>query len=411
MSGLDLCLNQTVVSPFNEYVHKIMPILRNSVETFKAGRLTEYYDAWSNLTRDKQILNTVKGLEIEFKWMPHQSFVPTEYSYTDDEIVFLQNEIQKLLKKEVISCVSSEDTKYVSNIFLREKKDGSYRMILNLKGLNKSVEYHKFKMDTLNTAISLITPGCYMASIDYKDAYYSVAVRQEDRKWLRFQFQGQLYQFNCLPNGLTSGPRLFTKLTKPLFATLREKGHINSPYIDDSLLVGETWEECVQNVMDTIDLSIELGFVVHPIKSVLDPVKCIEFLGFWLNSELMIVFLTEPKALTIKRLCEELLSYKKPTIRTVARLVGKLVASFPGVLYGKLFYRQLDNEKSLALKESAGNFEAKMKLSPLAREDLNWWISNIEGNSCPIMHEKPSTVVYSDASPQAWGGGGGSEMV
>ena len=72
-------------------------------------------------------------------------------------------------------------------------------------------------------------------------------------------------------------------------------------------------------------------------------------------------------------------------------------------MYGKLFYRQLDNEKTSALKENAGNCEAKMKLSPLVKEDLNWWIDNIIGNSCPTVHEKPFITVYSDASLKAWG--------
>ena len=52
-------------------------------------------------------------------------------------------------------------------------------MILNLKNLNSHVEYNKFKMDTLQSILKLVTPGCYMATIDLKDAYYSVPVAQE----------------------------------------------------------------------------------------------------------------------------------------------------------------------------------------------------------------------------------------
>ena len=62
-----------------------------------------------------------------------------------------------------------------------------------------------------------------MGSIDFKDAYYSVAIRRDQRKWLRITYEGELYEFTCLPNGLTSGPRLFTKVTKPVFSNLREK--------------------------------------------------------------------------------------------------------------------------------------------------------------------------------------------
>ena len=394
----------SIVSPFNDFIDKIVIELHDLVKNFSAGRLSLFSDYWKTLTRDKEILNTIAGLSIEFMSLPYQIHVPHEYDYTEQELGYLDGEIEKLLNKGVIVKAHTVANQYVSNIFLREKKDGSYRMILNLKGLNKLIEYHKFKMDTLVSAISLITPNCYMASIDYKDAYYSVAVRPDHRKYLRFKFRNVLYEFTCLPNGLTSGPRLFTKITKPLFSSLREQGHMNSPYIDDILLIGDTWVDCSNNVRDTIVMSLKAGFAVHPGKSIFIPTQRIEFLGFWLDSEHMTVTLTYRKAEKIKQLCAELRHFNKPTIRTVARVVGKLVSSFPAVLHGKLFYRQLDNEKTEALKLKAGNFEAKMKLSELAKIDLKWWEDNILNASAPMVHDKPSLTVYSDASLSGWGG-------
>ena len=63
-------------------------------------------------------------------------------------------------------------------------------MILNLKNLNQDIECHHFKMDTLLTALTLITPGCYMASIDLKDAYYSVPIDEQNKKSLCFMWTG-----------------------------------------------------------------------------------------------------------------------------------------------------------------------------------------------------------------------------
>ena len=65
------------------------------------------------------------------------------------------------------------------------------------------------------------TPGCFMTSIDLKDAYYSVAMALEHKKCLKFVWRNQLYAFTCHPMGLTSSPRIFTKILKPVFATLR----------------------------------------------------------------------------------------------------------------------------------------------------------------------------------------------
>jgi hypothetical protein len=118
-----------------------------------------------------------------------------------------------LLQKAVLQRVQHVDGEFISNVFLRPKKEaGKYRMILNLKTLNEFVEYHHFKMDTLETVLNLITPGMYMASIDFTDAYYSLAIAQKHRKYLRFEFDGDLYEFTCLPNGLSSGPRVVSGL-------------------------------------------------------------------------------------------------------------------------------------------------------------------------------------------------------
>lgn len=60
----------------------------------------------------------------------------------------------------------------------------------------------------------MMKPGCFMAFVDLRDAYYTVPVHPEHRKYLKFLFNGTLYQYTCLPNGLSSAPRIFTKLLK-----------------------------------------------------------------------------------------------------------------------------------------------------------------------------------------------------
>jgi len=167
---------------------------------------------------------------------------------------------------------------------VRPKKDGSYRMILNLKPLNEFVAYYHFKMDTLQTTLKLMRPKCFIASVDLKDAYYSIPVAQEERKFLKFEWEGNYYQFTCLSNGLACAPRIFTKVLKPVYSHIRSLGHICMGHIDDSFLMGYEYVACERNVHDSIDTFIKLGFIVHPEKSVLIPK-----LGFLLNSVSMTI--------------------------------------------------------------------------------------------------------------------------
>ena len=63
---------------------------------------------------------------------------------TSAEGKVVEAESAKLERKNVISQVDHVADEYVSTIFLRPKTDGSHRLILSLKHLNKSIEKGTF---------------------------------------------------------------------------------------------------------------------------------------------------------------------------------------------------------------------------------------------------------------------------
>ena len=97
----------------------------------------------------------------------------------------------------------------------------------------------KLLSPTLNAALGMVRQNCYVTSIDLADAYYTIPVALSDQKYLVFNFEGQLHKYLCLPNGLSSAARVFTK-SKPVFSALRKKGHQIMGYLHDSFLMGDT---------------------------------------------------------------------------------------------------------------------------------------------------------------------------
>ena len=65
-----------------------------------------------------------------------------------------------------------------------------------------------------------------MASVDLSNAYFSIPIAKAHRKYLRFEWRGELYEFKVLPNGMSTGPRMFTKVLKPVYTHLRQMGHV-----------------------------------------------------------------------------------------------------------------------------------------------------------------------------------------
>ena len=172
---------------------------------------------------------------------------------------------------------------------------------------------------------------CYFASVDLSDAYYSIRIREQDRKFFRFIFNGIKYQFTALVMGYSCSPRIWTKLMKPVFAYLRSLGHVSVYFIDDSCLFGETYQFCLFNVQDTVHLMDNLGLTLNQRKSVLVPCRKIVFLGFVLCSESMTVRITPKKCHDIINLCKSFLNTQRTTIHNFAKLIGKLNAAEPGV--------------------------------------------------------------------------------
>ena len=342
------------------------------------------------------------GVKLEFTEKPVQKQAPCQI-FNGKESALVQTEVTKLLDKGVLVGSSHEPDEFISNIFLRKKRDGTYRMILNLKELNKFIVYQHFKMDSLHAATELMTPGCFMASIDLKDAYYTVPIHPDFQKYLKFKFNGKLYQYTCLPNGLSSAPRLFTKLMKPVYATLREQGHTNLGYIDDSLLLGDTVTECASSVRATKDLVEHVGFTPHLEKSIFAPTQIIVFLGFTLNSITMTVTPTHDKVMKTRQCCLALLAKQPPTRQDLAEVIGVLVANFPGVEFGPLHYRNLEKDKVQALTASKGSYQGLVQLSKKSLKELQWWIDNIATSHKCITHVKPSVSIQSDASTVGWG--------
>ena len=99
-----------------------------------------------------------------------------------------------------------------------------------------------------------------MATIDLKDPYYSVQVQGDDTYFLKFLCNSILLKFAVLANSLSPGPRKFTKLTNPSLAMLRMQGYTVAIYIDDIVVIDQSFEECLLTVVETINLFQKLGF-------------------------------------------------------------------------------------------------------------------------------------------------------
>ena len=237
-----------------------------------------------------------------------------------------------------------------------------------------------------------------MATIDLKDAYYTVKSDGDDTCFLKFLCNSKLLKFVVLPNGCSPGPRKFAKLTKPPLAMLRMQGYTVAIYIDDIIALDQSFEECLLTVVETINLFQKLGFVIHPHKS-----KFTSQNSFITDSEKMIIYLSDQKKQKIYEKCCIIPTKQKLAIREFASFIGTLTSSFPGNQFGPLYYRAMLKFKDKSLKYNKGNFNAVIKLSEDTLHEILWWKKNIFKVLKAIRYTKFSITIYTDASLECWG--------
>lgn len=376
-----------------------------------SGRLQYFYSSWKKLNVDPTVWSWIQGYMIPFISQPYQTVSPNNKCSNPRELKEFDTEIVNLLNKGAISVCEREQGDYLSSVFLVPKPNGDKRFILNLKNLNNFIKSVHFKMEDLRTAIKLISPGFYLATIDLQDAYFLVPIHPNHKKYLRFEFQHRVYEFNCLPFGLSSAPLVFTKIMKPVMEHLRLHGYISTIYLDDILLIGRSYTECVENVNVTRQLLNNLGFLINLKKSSMEPKTSCKFLGFILDTKQFCVKLPQEKRKRIKKEIETIRNTKSCKIRVFAKFIGLLISVCPAIEYGWLHTKIFEREKFINLLKH-NDYEKFMILNKeLINEDLDWWYYNIDQSISPIRNNIYEFEFFSDASKTGWGASFNNEKI
>ena len=118
----------------------------------------------------------------------------------------------------------------------------------------------------------------------------------------------------------------------------------------------------------------------------------------------MSIQLPSAKKQRIRGMCETLLNNGQDKTRQIAKVLGTMVATFPGVRFGPLHYRTLEREKMENVQAHKGSYDGHMSLSDGTRNEIQWWCDNISNALTYIRKQNPTLWMCTDASFSGWGG-------
>eukprot|EP01132_Coremiostelium_polycephalum_P010169 gene10169-12475_t len=379
-----------------------------SQEPSKKGvgcRLKEFVPVWKEMGFPNHSIKTIQGLRIDLlpsfksrrEALPKRRLDPAQVECIEKEVV-------SLLEEDAIEIVNnpqkSNGPVFYSDLFTVPKPGGGLRPVLDLREFNTHVKMESFKMEGIKDLQFLLKKDYYMAKLDLKKAYLHVPIAKYHQDLFRFQWKDKIYRWKALPFGLTSAPRIFTQVLKPVINVLRAKGISIIAYLDDLLIIGKTQEECQNHIQQVLSLLTTLGFTPNLEKSVLTPCQQLIFLGFLVDSQKMKLFIPQDKKKGVIKEIQSVLKKEYCSLRNLASVKGKLISIKEAVIPNSLYQRKTLRFQNQMIKKSKGNWEFKFQLPKQVKKELKEWIQHLEkwNGKEILLSPNPDYILETDAS-------------
>ena len=367
--------------------------------------LTEHFDNWVKIGSSSQILEWVnEGVIFPFS-QDIQGFEYNNKHFSQNETAFLHKEVSDLLLLGYIETCDYVPL-CVSPIGCVKKKNGSFRLITDLRTLNNKCIAPKFKYEDIETVKNCVKPGDYMITADLKNGFFHVPVNINQRDYLGFKFNNQYYRWTVLPFGHCCSPYFFNKVLRPVITYLRSIGIRTVLYVDDFIVFAPlnlVYEH--RNLF--IDLLQSLGLTINFEKSDLVPSLSKTFIGYVIDNTCSrtIIKVTPNRIRKVKKDIGRVLKHQSVTARGLARIAGQCVSMSKCILPAKLLLRNV-----YRLLKTRLTWRDVLKLDSCTKNDLKWWFESLSQWNGVIVECKPiDCQLVTDASSIAWGAWTGSQ--
>jgi len=380
----------------------------SSIDAPIGGRLSMFWRNWETLGLHPWAVKVVKeGLRLSFLQKPRLSIVPIIRSgYRNvQKNKILQDQIVELLGKSAIEVVQDRlSPGFYSRLFLVPKPNDKWRPVIDLSSLNKMLNIPKFKMDTPKVIRSSLEKGQWVFSLDLKDAYLQVPIHQASRKYLRFEFQGNIFQFRVLPFGISTAPWAFTMLVRVVKDILHPLSIPLLQYLDDWLGNAPSYQVATERAHKVVQVCQSLGFLINFEKSELTPKQIFDFVGVHFNLVKGLVFPTHENLVKVCQRAQSFSGLHQASAHQWQSLIGVLGSQDKLVPLGRIHVRPLQIHLHNHWSQGSQSDQLLIPISQESRIVLSWW-SQPENLMVGVpLNPPPYTMrMFTDASLQGWG--------
>lgn len=226
-AGADLFMAQPMDNSELEKLYR-QPTLE-----FRAGMGFKNSEFWAEVAGDtKEVLQWVQRGYSEYVEKPIEFRQRRNNPNTSGEHeAFVTEAVQGLLDTAAVKNVTAAAQKgdrdvvrVIAPLTRAVQGNGKERLCWNGRPINIDLPSVPFKMEHAEHAAKQMRAGDLMFTLDMKSGYHQVPVKEWFKKLLCFEWQGQVYQWQVMPFGLSTAPRAYTKICRRLLQRWRKKG-------------------------------------------------------------------------------------------------------------------------------------------------------------------------------------------
>ena len=171
-----------------------------------------------------------------------------------------REELLRLTQVGVLVQIHYEYTPWVNSTLVTRKPDGTIRLCLDPRGLNKAIRHTPYYVRTIDDVIPKVSGASHFNTLDARSGFWQVEPDDETSKLCTFSTPWGKYGWKRLRLGLTCIEDVFQEKMDNVFGNLDGLSGI----ADDTFDYGKSEAEHDQHILNVLDTARENNIRFNP---------------------------------------------------------------------------------------------------------------------------------------------------